>query len=240
MIKNLKEVRLATGKTQKEVAAETNIGYKRYNSYETGAREPDAETLILLANYFNVTVDVLMGREENNTFGAKLKSIRTARNLSQRELSETLHVSQQTVGSWEVNRSSPSPEMLKKIALALNTSVLDLLGDVQFSNTLRELRKARNISMKQLGEIIGLSESAISLYETGKREPDYATLTKLADYFNVTVDYLMGRSEEKNNPLTPEESERVNKFDELFSSLSEEQQKNAIDYMKFLLSNRAP
>lgn len=58
---------------------------------------------------------------------------------------------------------------------------------------LRHLRKEQNFSMKQLGEIIGVSESTISLYENGHRQPDFHTLIKLADYFNVTVDYLIGR-----------------------------------------------
>lgn len=48
-------------------------------------------------------------------------------------------------------------------------------------NTLRSVRKAQGLTMKQLGELVGLTESAISCYELGKREPDFATLQKLAD-----------------------------------------------------------
>ena len=58
---------------------------------------------------------------------------------------------------------------------------------------LRELRKKRGISLKELGEIIGVAESTVSLYENEKRQPDFSTLNKLADYFNVSVDYLLGR-----------------------------------------------
>ena len=47
--------------------------------------------------------------------------------------------------------------------------------------------------MKELGQIFGVAESTISLYETGKREPDQAMLLKMAEYFNVSVDYLLGR-----------------------------------------------
>lgn len=109
-----------------------------------------------------------------------------------------------------------------------------------FCDIIKRIRTSNGLTQKQLGEIVNVSQQAVGKWEKGIAEPDGTILTLLADHFNVTVDYLMGRSEEKNNPLTPEESERVNKFDELFSSLSEEQQKNAIDYMKFLLSNRAP
>lgn len=57
---------------------------------------------------------------------------------------------------------------------------------------LRELRKQNKLSMKEFGAIFGLSESTISLYENGKREPDIATIIKMADYFNISVDELLG------------------------------------------------
>ena len=57
--------------------------------------------------------------------------------------------------------------------------------------TLRLLRKEKGLSMKELGETLGLAESTISQYETGKREPNQATLRALADYFHVTIDYLL-------------------------------------------------
>lgn len=58
---------------------------------------------------------------------------------------------------------------------------------------IRELRKERNLTMKKLGESIGVAESTISLYETGKRQPDNEMLKKIADFFNVSTDYLLGR-----------------------------------------------
>ncbi len=60
---------------------------------------------------------------------------------------------------------------------------------------IKELRKKEKITAKQLGEAIGVAESTMSLYENGKREPDHDTLIKLADIFNVSVDYLLGRSD---------------------------------------------
>ena len=57
--------------------------------------------------------------------------------------------------------------------------------------TLRELRKAQGLSMRQLGELVGVTESAISLYELGKREPDYSILQKLAAVLHTSVEYLM-------------------------------------------------
>ena len=71
---------------------------------------------------------------------------------------------------------------------------------------LREIRKENGISLKKLGEIVGVAESTMSLYENEKRQPDYETLKKLADYFNVTTDYLLGR-EEKTTLTTKDKKE---------------------------------
>ena len=60
---------------------------------------------------------------------------------------------------------------------------------------LRELRLNKGLTMKQVGLALGLAESTISLYETEKRQPDISTLGRLADFFEVSVDYLLGREE---------------------------------------------
>lgn len=66
-------------------------------------------------------------------------------------------------------------------------------------NRIRELRKERHMTMKQLGEKLGLAESTVSQYETGKRSPDNETLLKLGEIFGVTVGYILG-AEEKEQP----------------------------------------
>ena len=56
---------------------------------------------------------------------------------------------------------------------------------------LRELRKARNISQLKLAMDLNTNQNTISRYETGDREPSIRELIKIADYFGVTVDYLI-------------------------------------------------
>ncbi len=73
---------------------------------------------------------------------------------------------------------------------------------------LRELRKNANLSMKDLAKILNLSESTISLYERNLHQPEFATLKKIADYFNVSIDYLLGRSNAEK-PAEPETEEVV-------------------------------
>ena len=59
---------------------------------------------------------------------------------------------------------------------------------------LRELREARGISQLKLSMDLDLNQNSVSRYETGAREADYATLIKFADYFNVSIDYMLGRT----------------------------------------------
>lgn len=56
---------------------------------------------------------------------------------------------------------------------------------------LRELRKRKNITQIKLAIDLGTNQNNISRYESGEREADYATLIKIADYFNVSIDYLL-------------------------------------------------
>ena len=62
---------------------------------------------------------------------------------------------------------------------------------------LKKLRKERNISQLKLALDLNLNQNSISRYENGEREADYETLIKFADYFGVSLDYLLGRTENK-------------------------------------------
>lgn len=58
---------------------------------------------------------------------------------------------------------------------------------------LRNLRNAKNYSQQKLANLIGVSRSTIAMWETGASQPDNDTLSRLADFFGVSVDYLLGR-----------------------------------------------
>ena len=66
-----------------------------------------------------------------------------------------------------------------------------------FGKILRELRTENNLTQIQLAQKIGVAFSTISMYERGEREPDFETMEAIADYFNVTMDYLHGKSDKK-------------------------------------------
>lgn len=98
---------------------------------------------------------------------------------------------------------------------------------------LRQLRKEKKISMKLLGEVVGVSESTISLYENGKRKPDPDMLVQFADFFGVSVDYLLGRSD---NPSPAGEVFAASSKDEdFYGNLSEEGRRELDEYKQYLL-----
>lgn len=63
-----------------------------------------------------------------------------------------------------------------------------------FNEILRQLRKSRQLTQLELANALQISRSTIGMYEKGSREPDFDTLEIIADYFNVDIDYLLGRS----------------------------------------------
>lgn len=64
-----------------------------------------------------------------------------------------------------------------------------------FSTRLKELRKQRELSQKEMAAYMGVAQTTIANYEQNIRFPDEAMLNKIADYFNVSMDYLIGRSD---------------------------------------------
>ncbi len=60
---------------------------------------------------------------------------------------------------------------------------------------LKALRKEKGISQLKLAMDLNMNQNSISRYESGAREADYATLIMFADYFDVSIDYLLGRTD---------------------------------------------
>ena len=64
-----------------------------------------------------------------------------------------------------------------------------------FAKRLRIIRKKKGLTQKQLAVEVGASERGIQSYEIGERNPAFAQLITLADYFDVSIDYLVGRTD---------------------------------------------
>lgn len=64
-----------------------------------------------------------------------------------------------------------------------------------FGDRLSQLRKEKGITQLELSKVLKVSSSTISMYERNERDPDTSTLLDLADYFDVSADYLLGRTD---------------------------------------------
>ena len=67
-----------------------------------------------------------------------------------------------------------------------------------FNVRLRELRQSKKLSQYELSKFLGISKSSVNMYERGEREPSLETLEIIGDFFNVDLDYLLGKSDIKN------------------------------------------
>lgn len=117
----------------------------------------------------------------------------------------------------------------------------------KFSDRIKELRSSRKLSQQELADQLGTSKSSVNMYERGEREPGIEMLENIADFFNVDMDYLLGKSSTPNKVLsaaaeksTPRSERDVlkQKIIELLSQLTDDELKEATRYLAFLISSQ--
>lgn len=100
-------------------------------------------------------------------------------------------------------------------------------------NRLRELRLDKGLTQASIAKRFGVTQQAISLYEQGRREMKLETLKKIADFFNVPVDYLLGISKDRStltiDDLNAEEQDAYNRIKDM---LREEYPEDRISWSK--------
>ncbi|WKG34822.1 helix-turn-helix domain-containing protein [Lactococcus lactis] len=139
-----------------------------------------------------------------SVFAEQLKTLRKKNSLTQKELAEKVGVKQNSYANWENGNREPNIEMLVRIADYFDVSLDYLLGGKmkniteEFSLCLKKLRMKIKLSQKQIAEELKISQQQYSKWEGGIITPNAETLVRLADYFDVSVDYLLGRKRERN------------------------------------------
>lgn len=103
-----------------------------------------------------------------------------------------------------------------------------------FNDVLVYLRKRTGLSQVELAQKTGLSRSAISMYETGKREPDLETFEIFADYFNVDMNTIMGQPD-KYYP----DADLDNELIELLTELQPDEIPLIIAYIRGIIAARS-
>lgn len=124
------------------------------------------------------------------------------------DVARAIGVSQQTFNTWCRGIALPRAGKIEKLAAFFGVRESDLLiphdshspfsssslAAAQFSKILRSLRKARSLTQDELAERLCITKQALSHYERGTRYPKKETLEAIADFFDVGIDYLVGRS----------------------------------------------
>jgi transcriptional regulator with XRE-family HTH domain len=94
---------------------------------------------------------------------------------------------------------------------------------MNFANNLKKLRINNGLSQKDLSEILDIAPSTVTMYETGRREPNFTLLDKMATFFNVSTDYLLGRenTQQDHHPYDEELFTIINRINEIQDELIE-------------------
>lgn len=107
---------------------------------------------------------------------------------------------------------------------------------------IKQLRKEKNVNQETLAEMLDVTSQAFSRYERGERELGYAALMKLANYFDVSVDYLLGNSTyfypDAVKKIAPELSDEESELLALFGKMSPAQKARFVGYGEGLLNER--
>lgn len=96
---------------------------------------------------------------------------------------------------------------------------------IDLSVRLRQLRLDKQLRQEQVARLVGVSKGAISAYETDIRQPSYDILIRLANLYRVSVDYLLGRTEDRTLDISGLTAREVAIITELVASMSAKNQK---------------
>ena len=116
-----------------------------------------------------------------------------------------------------------------------------------FKNRLRELQETYKIKNKEFADTLGISVSTLSKYKNGKREPSFELLCRIADYFNVTTDYMLGKTNIKSidkvitlegfkNNFKNYPSETIDIIDKIYSIITSNNDSKKLDSIKLILT----
>jgi transcriptional regulator with XRE-family HTH domain len=165
--------------------------------------------------------------------GENIKKYRKEKKLTQKELADKSKVSEISIRKYESGDRNPKIEAVTKIATALEVAAYELHDNSLnspslFSERLKELRESLNLTQTDLSDRLNkfgirISPQGISYWEKG-REPSFVTLIVLSSIFNVSVDYLIGKTNYKN-----EESKNID--ESIGAILDTPDKEKAIQYM---------
>ena len=158
----LKELKDLRNISTRELALKLDVSTQTVGHWQTGYRTPPIEKIYAIADFFNVSLDYLVGRSEF--------------------VSSPISTDFQVHDTLQLGHCQEISEYNNEI----------------FAKRFKELRKKNHLSILDLEDKIGVSMSTINHWESNLRSPSIKKIFKLAEYFNVSVDYLLGRTDNPN------------------------------------------
>ena len=163
----------------------------------------------------------------------RLKKLRRAKKLTQKELAEETDIPYRTLQRWENGESQIKPETAEKLANFFGVSIAHLLGyeDNDFEkanqNRLKELRKEKGLTQADLAELLEVTKMTISNWENGVSSIKSDRLKKLCEMFDVDAPCLLGYNTEKNETylkisILDEALEKLRSINNMLSVKSDE------------------
>ena len=113
---------------------------------------------------------------------------------------------------------------------------------VTFGEKIKELRKEKHITQKDMANALSITVSTLSHWECDYQEPSFKDVSRLADFFGCSVDYLLGREDDFGNVATPGAELPADEQELLanFRTLPREEKVQARSYVRYLAERRAP
>lgn len=214
---NLKLLRKNSALSQSDLAEELNVSRATIKNYEASITKPDIDFLILVSDYFSVTIDFLLGRVDVvnlkydyelvnlESIGDRLRKQRELNNITQQEVADYLKVNRVTYTNYEGGRTEPNYDLLKLLSKLFDVSIDYLIGNDmgidtsnRFEIRIREQRKLKKLPQKEVAGMLEIKQNTYSDWETGKTEPNNKQLIFLSRLFHKSVDYLLGVDMETN------------------------------------------
>lgn len=197
------------------------------------------------------------------SFGEVLKGLREEKGVTQKEVARACGFTPTCICQLESGTRNPTGSTIRELANYFDCSadfLLELENDLgvktysptvltlnkeelrKFTMRLKELRHEKNLTQRELAQILSITIPTLSHWECGYQEPSNKDLLAISDTFNVSVDYLLGRTDELGaiipppSPTVPALADDAKHLLEMFERMDHQQKIQAVAYCEGLLS----
>lgn len=228
--------------SQNEVAEYIGVSPQTFNTWCRGIAIPRMSKMQKLADFFGVKKSSLFDEQANDkstNFAERFKALRIENNLTQKDISDDLGISKSAIGMYENGNREPNFDLLCKISDYFNVDIDYLLGksnkvDIR-TERLRNLVYNSGMSQTEICQKTGINKGALSSYISGRYFPKPKALEKLANLFNVNIDYLMGLNNENQESVFVELADMNKELAEIHKLLFAKTKNATLNDMKKII-----